>query len=334
MEEFFISLMQTLENGKDAVIVGISAVSGSAPRGVGAKMLITNDGHVCGTIGGGSVEHEAELHAMALLKKKSSDMQSFRLAPNNIKDLGMICGGEVIIYFQYISDDNLNIVDIAKLALIKIEQGEESWLITEITATTSGQIGIYTKKAGFFGINATSDLSFLDTPHTQSENGREYLIEPLVRAGTVYIFGGGHVSQALVPLAAKAGFRCVVLDDRDEFTAPCLFPGAATVCKVNYNDIANTVIITENDYTVIMTRGHQYDSIIQAQAMRTKARYIGVMGSKSKIAHVSAQMRELGFTSVDLARVKTPIGLDIGAETAEEIAVSIVAELIMVRACR
>lgn len=332
MEYIFTSLKEALEKKKDVMIVSVSTVSGSAPRGAGAKMLVTEGGRIYGTIGGGSVEHEAELRAMYLLREKASDMQCFRLAPNNVKDLGMICGGEVSIYFQYISCNNSNIVELIDCTLSKIKSGEESWLITCITGTKNGQMGIYSKKDGFTGIDAVSGLSFTCTPHKQIKNGCEYLIEPLVRAGTVYIFGGGHVSQALAPVAIMVGFRCVVLDDRDEFTNPKLFPGAVKAIKIDFNDIAKTINITKNDYIVVMTRGHQYDSALQAQAMRTSARYIGVMGSKSKIAHVSSQMRGLGFTDADLARIKTPIGLAIKAETPEEIAVSIVAELIMIRA--
>lgn len=334
MEKFFTLLKESVESGKDVMIVGISEVSGSAPRGAGAKMLITENGRICGTIGGGSVEHKAKLHAIALLKEKSSDMQSFRLSPNNIRDLGMVCGGEVSIYFNYISSDNLNVVELSNRALSKIKNGEVSWLIICVTGSSSGGMWIYgeKEKASFIEIDGLSGLSFADTPQKQNKNGCEYLVEPLVRAGIVYIFGGGHVSQALVPVAAKVGFRCAVFDDRDEFTKPELFPGAAKVGAIDFMHIEKAVDISKNDYILIITRGHQYDSALQAQAMRTAARYIGVMGSKNKIAHVSKQMRELGFTDLDLARVKSPIGLDIKAETPDELAISIVAELIVVRA--
>lgn len=332
MEKFFTLMKEALENKNDVMIVGISAVSGSAPRGAGARMLVSESGRVCGTIGGGSVEHETELQALALLKEKTSGMQSFRLASNNVKDLGMVCGGEMLVFFQYISAFNHQFVDLCNLALQKIKGGEVCWLITGLTDATNAQMGIYSEKSGFYGVDVISGLNFADTPHMQRAGNQDYLIEPLVRAGTVYIFGGGHVSQALVPVAARVGFRCAVFDDREEFANPTLFPDAAKVGLIDFKNIANLITITKSDYVVIMTRGHQYDSSLQAQAMRTDARYIGVMGSNSKIAHVSAQMRELGFTDADLARIKTPIGVNIKAETPEEIAVSITAELIMVRA--
>ena len=171
-------------------------------------------------------------------------------------------------------------------------------------------------------------------PCQLTDGGRTYYCEPLFRAGRVYVFGGGHVSQALVPALTAVDFRCVVLEDRPEFCRPELFPGVEETRLVDNARLADFVTVDERDYVVVMTRGHKDDQAVQAQMLRTPAHYIGVIGSRRKTAGVFARLREEGFTDADLARITTPIGLDIKAETPAEIAVSIAAQLIQVRAER
>ena len=154
----------------------------------------------------------------------------------------------------------------------------------------------------------------------------------IAAAGCVYIFGAGHVARALVPVLSMVEFRCIVLDDRSEFADITLFPEAERVMLCDFSDVANAVGLSRRDYAVIMTRGHEFDAQVQAQMMRTDARYIGVMGSASKRAFVRAKMLDLGFSEAEIDRVKTPVGIKIGSDTPAEIAVSIAAELIMVRA--
>ena len=170
-----------------------------------------------------------------------------------------------------------------------------------------------------------------DLEKTMEKLRQEY--ESALKSGKVYIFGGGHVSQALVPVLASVGFRCVVLEDREEFLQKELFPGAWEVRRVCNDRISETVKIREEDYVCILTRGHKDDMIIQAQVLQTKASYIGVIGSRRKAAAVAAVLKEkYHISSEELKRVHTPIGLPIGAETPAEIAVSIAAELIRCRA--
>lgn len=151
-------------------------------------------------------------------------------------------------------------------------------------------------------------------------------------SGRVYIFGGGHVAQKLVPALAAVEFRCVVLEDRAEFARPELFPQAEEVRRIDYARVSEEVPLTGEDYVVIMTRGHKDDLLIQSQAMRSPARYIGVIGSREKTAAVTAALREMGFAEEDFHRVHAPIGLPIRSETPAEIAVSVTAQLILVRA--
>lgn len=155
---------------------------------------------------------------------------------------------------------------------------------------------------------------------------------PLVEAGRVFIFGGGHVAQALVPALAAVDFRCVVLEDREDFCRPELFPGVEETRLIQNDDPAAYQDITAEDCVAVMTRGHKDDLTVQAHVLKTPAKYIGVIGSRKKTAAVFAGLKEMGYADADLARITTPIGLDIKSETPAEIAVSIAAQLIQERA--
>ena len=268
-------LREILNVSQSAVFVTIIHSSGSTPRGVGASMIVTKDGRVFGTVGGGAIEHRCEMKALEVLGTKSSCTEHYLLHENEIQDLGMICGGEVSASFDY------------------VERGDDT--VIKVLAQREKQY----KKVGI-----------------------------------VYIFGGGHISQALVPVLASVDFECVVLEDREEFCNLELFPGASQAILIDNSKVDDYVTLNKDDYAVIVTRGHKDDQKIQAQVLKSPVGYIGVIGSKRKAAKVLDNLREMGFSGEDLSRVISPIGLDIGGETPAEIAISIAAQLISVRAER
>ena len=157
---------------------------------------------------------------------------------------------------------------------------------------------------------------------------------PLPVAERVVIFGGGHISAALVPLLNTVGFRCWVYDNRPEYTTEDRFPLAEKLITADYLKIAEHVEMTEKDYAVVMTNGHSFDLEVQDQILREPFAYIGVIGSRRKTAAVSAKLRERGIPEEKIAVIHTPIGTAIKAVTPEEIAVSIAGELILTRAER
>lgn len=336
MKNLFHLLHTALTQNQDAVLVTVVASSGSTPRGAGARMLITKEGRIAGTIGGGAVEYRSEQLARTVLEQKNSRMEYFRLHKNQVQDLGMICGGNVNVYFQYIPAGDPQTLSLTEHIGSLYAQREPSWLITDITPNHAGGLAVYGKKSGLRGMDVPADLiSRLGSGPAQLESGQSlYYCEKLIQAGMVYIFGGGHVSQALVPALSAVDFCCIVLEDREDFCRKERFPQAEETLLIDNSRIADFVTIREDDYVVIMTRGHKDDTIIQAQALNTPAHYIGVIGSARKTAGVFAVLRQQGFTDKDLARITTPIGLDIGSETPAEIAVSITAQLIQVRAKR
>ena len=171
----------------------------------------------------------------------------------------------------------------------------------------------------------------LFTTHAVLRKGEPLIyVEPLMRAGRVYVFGGGHVGQALVPVLAKIGFRVTLYDNRPELADKANFPQAERIVCGPFDAI--TVKPTENDYVVIMTSGHQGDFALLSQVLRLKTRYVGCIGSRHKIARTQQLLREAGISEEAIASIHSPIGLPILAETPDEIAISIAAELIKCRA--
>ena len=334
MRNLFQQLNSALRRGSPAVLVTVVASSGSTPRGAGARMLITDEGRVAGTIGGGAVEYRSEQIAKELLLTGESRTEYFILQKNQVQDLGMICGGDVHVYFHYLPADDPAAIALTEQIETLFRNGEQCWLITEVTEGRSGGFAVFSRRSGLFGSPIPQEvLSQLgNRPSQIPADGRSYYCEKLVQPDRVFIFGGGHVAQKLVPALAAVDFRCVIIEDRPEFCRPELFPGVEETRLLDNDDPAAYADITENDYVCVMTRGHKDDMLVQSHVLKTAARYIGVIGSRKKTAGVFAKLREQGFTDDDLQRITTPIGLDILAETPAEIAVSITAQLIQCRA--
>lgn len=335
MKKLFEELEQMLEAGQDAVLVTVIAGSGSTPRGAGARMIVRPDGSTMGTIGGGAVEYRAGQMALDVLREKSSFTKGFKLVKGQAADLGMICGGDVVIYFQYVGADNREFLALCRQVSKACDRDEDSWLITDITDETAWAMGLYSESQGLTGLTVEDVSSLCTVKAIQGEaGGRRFYSEPLIRAGKVFVFGGGHVAQELVPVLSHVGFRCVVFDDRAEFTSRELFPEAYERITGDFERIFEYIEIKEQDYVAVMTRGHQCDYVIQKQVLHTPACYIGVMGSRQKIRSQSEKLKAEGYTDEDIARCKSPIGLPIAAETPAEIAISIAGELIRTRALR
>lgn len=159
----------------------------------------------------------------------------------------------------------------------------------------------------------------------------EVFIEPLEGTPDLAILGGGHVARPLCTLASMAGFRVSVLDDRDRYATGERFPEAERVVVAGFEDAARVLGLSPRSFVVVVTRGHKGDAVALASCLPLRPRFLGLLGSKAKRVHVFEDLVERGFGSDDLAAIETPVGIEIGAETPEEIAVSIVARMISVR---
>jgi xanthine dehydrogenase accessory factor len=163
---------------------------------------------------------------------------------------------------------------------------------------------------------------------------QEILIEPLFFGAPLFIIGGGHCGMALSAMASRTGFTVTVLDDRDEWASKEKHPGAAQVVRTSFLDVVPHIAFSPEAFIVIMTHGHKHDEAALRQVVRKEYRYLGMLGSERKAAEVLARLKADGFTDAELERVHTPAGFAIGSHTPEEIAVSILAQMIAVKSGR
>ena len=156
----------------------------------------------------------------------------------------------------------------------------------------------------------------------------EFFGEIITPEPKAIIFGGGHVSLAVAELLGKVGFSLTVVDDRSEFANKTRFPCAARILCSGFEEAIQSLDIDRNTYVIIMTRGHLHDYECLAGVLNSEAKYIGMIGSKRKVRLLKERLDKEGFMKEKISSINAPIGLDIGAETPQEIAISIVAELI------
>ena len=327
------NMLKTIHNaltcGEDLVLVTVIASSGATPRGAGARMLVGRQGRICGTTGGGAVEYRSEQIAANVLEEKTSLGHDFTLTADDVQNLGMICGGACDVYFHYIPAGDPHTLTLCEKAEAEFRRGSDLWLLTDVGH--ADQMGLYTSETGFWGISVPEELTLTRHP----ERTGDIFAEQINSCGRVYVFGGGHVAQELVPVLAHVGFRCTVMDDREEFTKPELFPGAEAVICGDLTRLGDYLTVGNEDYVCVMTRGHSHDTVVQAQVLRCRPTYCGVIGSPHKAAGVRKKLKEeYGLLDEELDLVTTPIGLNIKGEAPAEIAISIAAQMILHRAER
>jgi xanthine dehydrogenase accessory factor len=340
------SICHLLEDGDNLVLATIIKHVGSTPRSVGSKMVVRPDGSITGTIGGGLVEHEIRKLAGEVFKTGKSRVEAVDLTGADAATTDqMICGGRLEILLELIVADPENIKIFRDLTGL-LQNGHKGFLIKPLDRQADEMLQpgfCLVQKEGvalghFPGASAcipllTGEAAKKKCPVVFTAEGRRYFVEPTFLPGTVYLFGAGHVSRPVAELAAMVDFKTVVLDDRVDYANKERFSTAEQILILSsFDDIFHGLDIDRDSYLVIVTRGHLHDKTVLEQALRTNAGYIGMIGSKRKRAMVYEDMLGKGFTEDDLKRVYNPIGIDIFAETPEEIAVSVVAELIMVRA--
>lgn len=343
--KLFKNITDLLSNRESFVMATILSRSGSAPRAVGTRMVVRTDGGIIGTIGGGILEAQVQRLAAAVFKTKETIVREFALTAEDSAKMGMICGGQVQVLIHFVDASKTFHADLYHELAVVSEARKRAWLITRVPSEEDGREPpaqwLVGNDGSVLGVSAYDEVKgFIDQAGKNepelivSEKGR-FLVEPLCNQGTVYIFGAGHVSQKLAPLTHLVGFRTVVLDDREEFANRQWFDTADELIVLNsFDNATDGLDIDKDSYLVLVTRGHAYDKTVLGQALKTDAGYIGMIGSKRKQDAIYHLLEKEGFSTQDFERVHSPIGLAIGAETPEEIAVSIIAELIQARAER
>ena len=329
MDRIFSKLLYMLEKERPTVLVTIIADRGSAPRGAGSQMLVGEEGRILGTIGGGAVEGKADAMARQLLREQRSCCHLFRLHAAAGESIGMVCGGDVMVQFQYIPGTSILWKALAGKVLERISARQPGWLALKTDG--SGASLLTDTGEAILGDPAPGQVT---EEGWKPEQNRDFFCLPLPIGERVILFGGGHCAQALAPLLHTVGFRVTVFDERAEYACHENFPTAQHIITGDYTRLSDYLQFTSEDYIVIMTNGHSYDLEVQDQVLREPFAYVGVIGSRKKTATVNRTLRERGVPEEAIARVHTPIGTPIKAVTPEEIAVSITGELIYTRALR
>lgn len=346
MTDFFSRLLQLLQVHRTCVIARIVRQAGSAPRGTGTRCIILPDGSIEGTIGGGLLEYRVIEAARGVFKDGRALLLPFRLNGGELAASDMLCGGEVDVYLEAVDAGNRASLAVFEAACRAIESGRRGRLATLIApgktaAAASGRLYLDAdgSRVGELGAECEPDrpslgqLEAAPAPALVNIDGIDapLFIEAVELADILYIFGAGHVSTCIAPLARSVGFQVVVIDDRADFASRERFPSADAVRVLPFREAFAGLVITATSYIVIVTRGHQHDGEVLRNALLKSNGYIGMIGSRRKRDTLYAALREEGYAQAQLDRVHCPVGLAIGAETPEEIAVSIVGELIEVR---
>jgi xanthine dehydrogenase accessory factor len=337
-QQFSAEIVKGLELGRPVVLLSIIELEGSSPRHPGSRMYVSQDGIGHGTIGGSLLEFRSvEAGRLAFGAKKSAFLE-FDLAPGSKDSIGMICGGKAKVLVDYIPAVS-ETRSLFRRWNGAVSAGESFLFVTRVkesgSLAGSSSHNLVFKTGEIIGERVypgplEAEQGVLTTVTT--EDGR-LIIDPVKNLKTLFCFGGGHVAMPTVHIAALAGFRAVVIDDRDEFANAVRFPDAVRICVIrDYHKAFDGLEVDEDSFIVIMTRGHAFDRVVLELALGTPAQYIGMISSRAKRNTIYEALREKGFTQADLDRVHSPIGIPIDSETPEEIAVSIVGELIKVRA--
>ena len=337
--------LELLQQQKPFVLASITSQMGSAPRTAGARMIIDIDGKIYGTIGGGLLEAKVMQAAPEVLETKQSIFMFFNLKAQDISGIDMICGGSAMVLLDpiYPTPENIKVFE----AWHKAAGANSAAFLTVVESeghdfTVKGH-GLLSHDGSFFG---NYDLNPLELPQIlqaakTSKNTQvlklgeknNVVVDPINVPKTLYCFGGGHVAKPTAHVANLVGFEVAVIDDRAEFANQERFPEAKATIVSDFNSAFSKINVDENSYIVIFTRGHLHDLTVLEEALKTKAHYIGMIGSKTKRDRIYQELLNNNVaTQADIDRVYSPIGMEIDAQTPEEIAVSIVGQLIKVRA--
>ena len=334
--------LNLLRQGNPLVEATVIMHSGSTPRAAGAKMVIDPDGNGYGTIGGGLLEAVAMQTARSVMQSGRSRILSFDLTGQDAAAMDMICGGRTQVLLDLVvpGPETSNCFEERRKA---VADGRRRCFLTLLEGDPD-DIRLVTRyllepERPIPGLSPTLEAQVraqaAHTPYLSmvAAEDRLVVLETMGAVHTVYLFGAGHVSVCTAHFAARVGFRVVVIDDRAEFANAVRFPDAHQIQVVSdFNCAFDDIDVDGDAFVVIITRGHVHDLTVLAKALSTNAGYIGMIGSRRKRDAIYEALLAEGVSREDLQRVHSPIGLAIDAETPEEIAVSIVAEMIRERA--
>lgn len=317
MKRLLQELQRSIASGETAALITILQKRGSTPRGVGTAMVVRTDGSQEGTIGGGTLEYRARQHALTLFSENRGDIVDYSIDPEKQDD-----SNSVSVLFRVFSADREK--RMLECALDTLDR-ERGYLVCRISDGSIGETEFVPERLA--KEDAVLSLLRIKAP-VLTEGTPCWWVEPLFEIPRVVILGGGHVAQALVPVLALLHYRVWVVEDREELCDSARFPQAERVLCDRPDMILEELELTEQDGIVSFVRGRGMELQTLASALRTRAGYIGSIGSRANARRMRDELISYGFSPERVSRIHSPVGLEIGAETPEQIAVSIAAELI------
>ncbi|MHB8111136.1 MAG: XdhC family protein [Syntrophorhabdaceae bacterium] len=329
MMEPFDKIIEYLREGRGGTLATIISRVGATPRDAGAKIFIGDDGSIDGTIGGGCVEAEVWQHARSVIRNREAKRLRYAMSGKTVEDDGMICGGTVDLFLEPVTEKHRDIYETIFECHLK---GGRAVIFTTIGSSPFRKLLILENGKTFGDLVIPDTLKFQDFICNSSPLVQDgLLIESVLPPAHVYIYGGGHISQHISRMAKAVDFHVTVVDDREYFANRERFPEADEIVVEDFRDVFKETRPRANDYAVIVTRGHKHDAVVLEEVLKNPPRYTGMIGSRRKVKILFDDLRDKGFGDDLLRTVHAPIGIDIGAETPQEISVSIIAELIKIR---
>jgi len=366
-DQIWSEAVRTLESEKPFVLATVINVRGSTPREVGAKMIVRNDGQF-GTIGGGCGEAEVFRKARLLLDEGTgARLTEVDLTGDfDQQEIGS-CGGIMDVFIDRWSPQSD--LGVARKLADSVEQSRAAALVTLVDAGARSEAVPGAKavldpsdprSAGILGGLSEEAVSQLTERAADSlpgllevnENGSvrpvvriepsgapRVFVDPITGAQRLIVAGGGHIAVPLAALGSSLGFHVTVIDDRASFANRERFPSADKIIVRPFHSALESLRLDRHCYVISVTRGHSFDeevvrTVLKQQAHLSRGQagcFVGMIGSRRRVRAMLSHLQEDGFDRALLEEIHAPLGLDIGAETPEEIAVSIMAEIIRER---
>ena len=353
-KEMYQQVKQFLEDNETLAIATIVSTLGSTPREVGAKMVITASGEILGTVGGGCGEAEVRREAVQVIRSRKPALVRVELMDDIESNSPAVCGGILNVFVDpwWKESGTAASVKLADELLRVSKQGVAAVMATVINAENFNEVATGEKclvrdgapKAGDIRNRELLDAILVEADTrlkreesrqvtlTVSPGKADVFFDVIPPVRKVIIVGAGHLAIPLVKFGKILGFHITVIDDRVMYANRDRFPDVEEVLVGNMAETLRGIEITPQTYIVLITRGHQFDEPCLREVIHSPAKYIGMIGSKRRIKACFLRFRdEEGIPEELLKRVYAPIGLDIKAESPEEIALSIVSEMVKVR---
>lgn len=335
MLDLLPQIQEWFQAGQDVAVATVINVLGSAPRPVGARMIVSADGRMAGSVSGGCVETTVYEEMMDVLEGGPPRKLHFGITDDMIWDVGLACGGTIDLFVEKLDPEMVaalaaHVEQAVPVALATVVAGESGLGNSALV----GRDGVVLGKAHPRAIALVQERLSTRTGGgalLEVEPDTQIYIEPFLPPPVLVIVGGVHTAIHLTRFAKELGFTVIVTDPRAKFANRERFPEADQVLLEWPDETFQHLEINESTYVVLLTHDPKIDEPTLAAALKTNAAYIGAIGSRGTHAARFDRMAQWGVTSEQLERVYAPIGLDLGGRTPEETALSIIGEVVAVK---